>query len=394
MTLTYNTTVLGGTPINDACDRSFYSEIVILQGSSCKRVDALTGAQNGASITCSALDCVTLITNDKAISMSTSSTTSQEIDLVGGTATNRTSLDFCPYGARTQQVAGDISNSIAIGLGYSPEKIVKFSVGSASLLTRRWCVNANSNRNTCIINIGPNRFVVGTVDGRIIEIDQDAEVVRSYTLPRPKSWHTATTALLQTMEVISMHYAYGFLAVSLYNGWVYILNHETGELTQKFRPYCIGPAVLSQEGSLNGVEVLLGCNQSNSNTDVVFGEVDMFLTPLRFTGYAHNLVADACSVCGYANSGTVAWFCTNGVSLWDVGGTRTVVTDTYEVSDGQGRVTIIDDTGGSGTGTVLLDSPLPAGGQVLPLTDGLDLINSFQYQDGTHAKYQITRSST
>jgi len=387
-----------GTPVNDACDRPSYDEIVSIQGTNIKRWDVNTQTQAGSSISITgATDAICLIDVDHALVMSTGTATHKEVNLVTSSVTNRTSLDVCPFSAKTQQCAGDISNGVAIGLGFSPEKIMKFTVGTASLLTRRWCINSSAQRNNCIIYKSANRFIVGTEDGRIVEIDQNADMVKMYTLPAPKNIWTSlgrTGTFTLPRSVTTMHYHQGFLTVGLSDGSVWLLSHETEEVMQKWKLYTESSAgvILSPEG---GIEVFLGKASSNSSTDEVFCQLDTLRTPGRLSTVAHNSGANACTVSGVSKSGLYPWFATSGIHLFSAGSVRATVNQTHQITDGQGRVTIIDDSGGVGTGNVIFDCPLPSGGQTIPVTNAISrTLNVYQYQDGTHAKFQVLKSST
>ena len=328
--------------------------------------------------------------NATHLAISDQNTTTSVIFETGSlSGSNFTGTDFNAFD-RPQQIAGDSTLGVAFSTAFSSSQLIKFTTSAVSLVpVLGGGINANSSAFSCITSKGDgsSRWILGTVDGRIIEITDTGFVVSNYCV-------TPNLGITTSNAITGLHYITGgWLTVCTNEGFIYLINHDTQTILQcvQYGPVGSYPMV-SRDG---GIGMVSSQNANNSISHLM--EWDVIRTPMEQKQLAWTNTSNPKAI-GYDTSG-YAW-AASGTQLliFTMTGFRSTTPQTELCTNPgsvQGLTTIIDDSAGAGLAEVLFQTTLAAGGQPVPVTTGLSSILKIASIDqGTEEKFDCRRTTS
>lgn len=166
---------------------------------------------------------ITLITQSTAVVVS--STTSQ-VDFIDINTNAKTAVTTgattCWVNSQSGQVAGNTSTGIAIATKSTTGSVQKITSGQVlSSLSPTGLSGANA---TFIITKGDN-FLLGTSNGKVIEIDSSGTVAQTITLPTTPNVGTTPTPVVSGLSYYSPN-----LAVATQHGLLYVYEYGSSTL--------------------------------------------------------------------------------------------------------------------------------------------------------------------
>lgn len=326
---------------------------------------------------------------------------------------------------KPQQMDGDVANGIALGTtntyGMLSAIIQGQSIGFSAVyvpipgLDTPTYNDSGSTKISTVLCKGPGTlsWILGTNNGRILDISLSvghsppsvSNVVLNscYSIPTPKIYPQGGS---YTQTVVSMHYHNGFLVVGCSDGFIYLFNHLTHQLIQK---YCYMPRqssgcgpIVSREGGISMITGAWGSSGEGGIQGIV--EWDIFQSPMQQLDIAHMDIAKASYPRCVGIDGNYVWVCNNSTSpfvyFYTRAGARSVVNQTESASDVTNPTTAkslhLSDPS-LGNASVLFYTPILASGQDVPVTSGLGsrrIIKSAMIGTGLDCKFDNRRETS
>lgn len=156
--------------------------------------------------------------------------TSANVDFVNvntNQLTNVTSNAAATYtNSATQQVAADPSNQVCIATRNANSSVSKINV-TTQVLSALSPSSLSGIQASCVVfKPDTSNFILGTNNGKIIEIDSSGNVINNITMPASPAVATVTTI------ISGLSYYNNKLAVATDRGFLYILSYPSGTILQ------------------------------------------------------------------------------------------------------------------------------------------------------------------
>lgn len=298
-----------------------------------------------------------------------------------------------------QTIAGDPSQSIAMGCSNS-SSVVRFS--GITFTASQIVLQDNSNDVVkCIILKGPNRWLVGTSQGMVFEIDSAGYVWDLWNV-RLNTWPLGSLSPLGgTVAVTVNQLAYDTNILLLELGVATMLvDWSTKTILKTYAPESssVIPPIFFCNAS-SGV-ILMG--PVSPNPQQILYEVDMTVYPLSVRGFMYMDGTGNTSAINMNASGWGWWSDTSSpaklrsftvVPRDTTLRTITVLSASANGIHQQARLTIIDDTSGVGTSSVLLDTFMQSPA-VYRVPTGRTLMEMTKVGLGSLAAFDLNRYNT
>lgn len=343
---------------------------------------------------------VTMVNALSALVMYSSVTSLDLVEIATGYRQNYVG-GATPPGSRSlggQMIAGDPSQNIALGITSTNIQLLKFNGNTFTVGLQLWA--AENDTGTCIILKGPNRWLLGTLNGLVYEIDSFLNVIDSFNL-RLVTFPVGTNNPLgnqNALRVTQMAYDTNMLILETDGTAVLVVDWSTKTIIKTWTPEAavIQPLFFSQSSS---GELLMTADQNN---DVMY-EMDMTVSPLTVRGFFYTDSISPVATIGMNASG-IGWFVDQAspVKIRSFNVTpRATTTRTITVMNTSGaggvnqqaRLTIIDDTSGTGTAFTILDTVMQSPGTYRVPT-GRTLMEVVKVGSGVNATYDLSRYNT
>ena len=350
---------------------------------------------------------VTLINNLSAVVTSNTQTTIDLIELSSGFRQNYAGGLTTIGVARTtggQYVAGDPSTNVAWGISTTAATMVKINGNNFTVSTALISEELNTSEVFyCVILRVPGRWLAGTNDGSIVEIDSSGNVTDFYRLgltefPLGK---TNSGGGNQGRNINNMAYDSNILTLST-DAAVVVMDWSTKTILKQHPSPCSGTnPSLMLSNSASGVA--LACMADAGALQIAPMEMDLTIQPLTVrdqvfldNNYAPQAIG-VNSVNGNAFFLNVNFGLIVSLNISPrVSTLRNIIIQSASGAGGvnqQGRLTIVDDTSGVGFSKVILDTYMtsPATYRV---PAGATLIEFVKVGLGSNATWDLTRYST
>ncbi len=233
--------------------------------------DMVTRTQVGSDITASLTSgmkgIVVVGSGASAIVMGTGTSNAQIVELPGGYVTTGTGGNTMPSLARKgQNGAVDTTNRNALFISSSSRTMSKvaYTAGgtlTVSSITVPFLANVEAN---CIIYKSSDRFIIGTEQGGIYEIDSSGNVYNTISIGQNYDpYHLSGSGSIVASNIYAMAYDNGILLAVTSEGVLYKIAYDTQTILNRIQLY--NGVQLSLSNSYNGTS-LIGINTAVSST--------------------------------------------------------------------------------------------------------------------------------
>lgn len=342
---------------------------------------------------------VALINSASAVVASYSSSTVDFIELASNTR-SAVSGSITSTNSRPNLMAADTANSIAmyVGNGTSVGRVrgATFTVDSVPVRT-----SSNNRGFTCIVYKSAGRFIVGTANGSLYEIDTNGNIMGEMDIVLASSPGTQYgvdgTIGAFTCDLTGIWYDNNIVTVSSTMGNIFVVDWTTKELINSFQYNSNGTGTpLANTGSGEAIY----CVQSASMTETLT-QLDLTNRCPNLTGmlYGANAANNTIGNIGInTQTGRGVYFYLFGpVRFFDVTSQRATTTRTFTVSPGgvhqKCQLTLIEEVSGVATGRPILDTIMQSPATYRVPT-GKAVIELIKTGEGITSSWQVNRYTT
>lgn len=406
MSLTFQASAfLGSVTVKDSCPLINTNSIALVEGNtpSCRILNATTLAFIASSTTLSVPVGITMINALSACIISNSVTTMDLVEVSTGFRQNysggATSTNSRTQGG--QFIAGDPSTNVALGCTSGNRQLVKFNGNTfaVSLLIVR--DNSNDILRSIILK-APGRWLVGTNQGMIFEVDQFGAVIdlfnlRLTTFPLGTGDNTSGSI---SIPVNQLAYDNNLILADV-GAAVLLIDWSTKTIlrTVPLQSSSSAPPTLFSTSS-SGEILLMGLANATSTYPIF--ELDMTVAPFTVRGMSYTDTAASVAAVNMNPSG-YGWYIDQAspakIRTFTVS-PRATTTRTFTVQSASSggvnlpaRLTLVDDTSGVGTAFVILDTSMQSPA-VYRVPTGRTLIEIVKVGLGSLATWDVTRYNT
>lgn len=415
MSLSYDATQTvnaGGLLLSAACSRPSASEVVVavVAGSQyyLRRYSTAGGhSQVGSDITLSSSPslqpfALAMVTNDRVAGLSGNNTNSFITDIPAVTTVNSNVGRYTYQNTqRSQIIAGIPSGGIGYGITDLAATLVKFdgTGNTMSTITTDAFFTA-ADIFSCIVAKDTSGFILGTEGGRIIELDLTGKVVRQYVLP---TYRNVSKKIISGYfrGVSQLAYYSGYLMVETQLGEVYLFDHDSGLVIQRFTTHALNSGLTFPGLILSAASgpTVFSCFGGSPGLGSPIAEWDMCTTPLLCRDVINvNNSGSRMNDIGFVGANVWALNLSGSKLFWATySASRTVVQESVTFVDGgsnpiAGEVIAIDDS--LTPAQVMFHSTIPAAGKQLPLTTGKDVLLVSSSGKGSDQQFDVRRIAT
>lgn len=341
---------------------------------------------------------VCLINASSAVIASSAVSTVDFVELASNTRTNVSGGATVGIStAKGQLGAGDTSNGIAFFCNSNSRKLTKIVASTYAITQPDVAFTANSTA-TAIIFKGSGRFLVGTSNGHIYEIDTTPVIKDAFVFGLDPNVITGTQSFTST-SIRYLSYDNNILTFSTVDGTLVIMDWSTKTVLHKSQPGKDNGISLCQAAS--GI-ALASRNWTTGANNLIY-ELDFTIEAPRCDTNGGIYFTDstgAIPAMGVNTSNATGWALqstTNKIRIFSVA-PRASTTTTFTVQYPSGtnvkaRILCLDDTSGVGTVKRTLDTYMQSPGTYRVPT-GKSIVWFPIFGDGTNARSQIKRIST
>lgn len=405
MSLTFlASSFLGNVTTKDSCSVSASSFAIIESSTPSVRIlNTSTLAFILSSTTLSSPIGISMINASSAIIVSNSVNTIDLIEVATGYRQNYAG-GLSTSNVKTtggQQVAGDASTSVALAVTSGQRTMVQFNGAAGQFKVTQIVIQDDSNDVTrTVILKGPNRWLVGTAQGTLYELDSLCNVLDTFDLRLATFPLGANNPFAgsQGLPINQLAYDNNLLLVECGVAML-LIDWSTKTILKTYSP----------EAS-NTVPAIMFCNSSSgevivspvtSVSTIPVYEMDMTVQPFAVRDtFLNDSTGTASQIVGMANS--VAWWA-DGASPAKIRTYTVVPRDTtlrtifvMTASNGvhlPAHLTLLDDTGGVGTAFTILDTQMQSPG-TYRIPTGKTLIEIVKVGLGSLMQPDVTRYTT
>lgn len=355
-------TTLGVVTIKDSCGTLTANNLLLVEGTTptVRQLSATTLAFISSSAILSAPAGVSMINTSSAIINSSLNTTWDLVEIATMYRQNYAGGATVSTSRGGQCIAGDPSTNIAIGVS-STRNIVRFSGSSFSATVITLPINSNDIVK-CVILKGPNRWLVGTNLGVILEVDSNGYIWDTFNL-RLNTWPLGgSNPLSGGTGIAAYQLAYDNNMLLVETGVsLLLLDWSTKTTLKTFAPEA--GATISPVTMCNASSGVILFSPLVAAQQIVY-EMDITVSPLTVRSFCFMdstaTMAAVNMASGYGwwvDQSSPAKLRSFAVTPRDT--TLKTVTVMSASSGGvhqAARLTIVDDTSGVGTSQVILDT--------------------------------------
>lgn len=388
--------------MRDGCTDETNNRVCVVDSSSTTfRAYSLTSpfTQFGSNTTClSNPAAICLINSASAVIRSSSVTTTDFIELSSNYRTN-TGVSVgsaIPAISKGQQSAGDTSLQVAFFAATTSQTILRVSIPANTIQAITIPIMGSSNV-TCVILKGANRWLIGTSKGEILEIDSACNVIDSWHSNMTPSLGLARGNLTVPSSAIQfMAYDNNLIVFTDTNGNVFRMDWSTKTMLGQQHVGLGNDKGLSLSNSASGI-VLMSYDYSNNSIKPIY-EYDLTILPGQVRDTLFTDSAAPVPALGINTTNGKSWAIQNTtekIRVFTVTPRDSISSGAISMEAGytQARLLLLDDTDGSGTVQVILDTLiLPASSYRVPTAKSL--IACMKYGEGATAKWKLNRIAT
>lgn len=279
----------------DGCNRPSANEVVVVNNSDqIKRYSLDTLQQNGSTLsTTSSIATVTMASTNRAVVAASSGSTVQMIDLSTDAITNLTSANAVPVSGKGQQSAGNLNNSIAMICSSTSGNLMKVDVsGSGSLSILNPASLSGTTARSVIVK--DSNWIMGTANGKVVEIDSSGATIQSITLPTTPNSGSAPSQVVTGLTYDSIS---DRLCATTSAGILYVYDYGSSTLLNKI---WVGIAGSANKGTImcdsaSGVALICPNGVTHPNAVQTVSEFHFATQPVVadtfFNAYSVDIVA-------------------------------------------------------------------------------------------------------
>jgi len=406
MSIIYNGSIsLTSSTLQDGIADPSNNQIYFVESTlpSFRKYDMSTFGFIGSATCLSSPGAICLINNASSVIASTSVTTVDFIENATNYRTNKAGGLALAGNAKNQRIAADTASGIAFYVSSTANKLVKL-VGSPQSVTQITLPGVANFLPTCVILKSTGRWLVGGRFGKIYEINSSGNVVDELVVPlSPNTGILSTTALgnLAIDAISSMSYDNNMLLVGTEQALMLFDYSTKTLLKQMFIHQATNQpqnAVLCAAAS--GETVLSWSNAFGAGVENnLIQELDFTVAPFQLRDNLHTDSTNKIVSTGF-NPTTALGFALQQTSekirIFSVV-TRASTTRTFTVNPGgidqKFRLILIDDSGGVGNASIILDTyaQSPA---TYRIPTGKTILELVKVGQGTNALWDYSRYTT
>lgn len=390
------------TIMRDGCTDETNNRVCIVDSSSTTfRAYSLNSpfTQFGSNTTCLTNPAaICLINTASAVIRSNSVTTTDFVELSTNYRTN-TGVSVggaVPATSKGQQCAGDTSLQVAFFASATNQVITRVSIPANSIQSIT-IPNMSASNVTCVILKSSGRWLIGTSDGEIYEIDAAVNVIDSWhSNLMPSLGMQRSNLSIPASSIQFMSYDNNILTFSDTDGNLFIMDWSTKAMLYQSHTALGNDKGYCLSNGASGV-TLISMDYAN-NTIKPISELDITVLPgtLRDTLFTDS-AAPVCSM-GINTTNGKCWAIQNTTEKIRVFTVtpRSTVTPTFTIqvnTDVKAELLLLDDTNGQGTLQVILDTEVQSPG-TYRLPSGKNLIACVKYGEGSTALWELHRIAT
>lgn len=404
MTLSLSASAFLGTVVTkDSCANINTNSLVLVETStpSLRVLNASTLAfMVSSTLVSTSAAGVSMINASSAIVNYSGVTSLDLVEIATGFRQNYTGGAATPA-ARTsggQLIAGDPSQGIAFGCTNGNNQLVKFNGNTFTVSLP--VISDENDATQCIILKGPNRWLVGTTNGLVYEIDSLLNTIDSFNL-RLVTFPFGTNNPLgnqSALRVNQMAYDNNMLIIDCNSTAVLVIDWSTKTVIKTWVPDAAITQPTFFSASSSG-EILIG---SFTNNNVLY-ELDITVQPLTVRGFHYLDSTSNLGTVGLGPSG-LGWFVDTAspakIRSFNVTprstATRTITVMSASGAGGvnqQARLTVVDITSGTGTAFTQLDTFMQSPA-TYRLPTGRTLMELVKVGSGANASYDLSIYNT
>lgn len=390
------------TIMRDGCTDEVNNRVCIVDSSSTTfRAYSLNSpfTQFGSNTTClSNPAAICLINSASAVIRSNSVTTTDFIELSTNYRTN-TGVSVggaVPATSKGQQCASDPSLQVAFFATSTNQAITRVSIPANSIQSIT-IPNMGSSNVTCVILKGSNRWLIGTSDGEIYEIDSAVNIIDSWhSNLAPSLGMQRSNLTVPASQIQFMSYDNNILTFSDTDGNLFVMDWSTKTVLRQRHTALGNDKGYCLSNSASGV-CLISMDYAQ-NTIKPISEMDITVLPGQLRDTLFTDSAAPVPAMGINTTNGKCWAIQNTterIRVFTVTPRDTTVSSTITLEAGydKARMLLLDDTGGQGTVKVILDTVILPNSQYR-IPTGKSLIACMKHGDGATAKWKLNRIAT
>ena len=239
----------------------------------------LAGASSLASVaTPHTPDAIAMADSVNLACLSFNSTTPFLVNTSSGAVTSLTATSACYQSGKGQQIAGIVSSNVAMGTSATAGSVnlINSSLVTSNLITVTGLGSAHAV--TVIAKPSSAHWLIGTNDGRVMEVDQSGAVSNTITLPTTPNCGTPPVHIVSGMSM-----ANGNLLVSTLGGTMFAYTYPSTLVQTLPLGLPTGTTGWVMTPSANGLTALFPSYPKSAGGCV--NMIDFATSPLRFVDY-------------------------------------------------------------------------------------------------------------
>lgn len=362
MSIAYLYEVLPGVRIRSACSGA--GKLYVCSNANAYKYDLLTGKLDLTSQSIATQpDSLCLVNSASALGTCTGTTSAYLIELSSGFVATITGGRALPNTDKGQQSDSD-GNGTVFACSSTNNEVTKYTTFALSHVTPSGSSLASAQALTIINKTGSSNFLLGTNNGKIIEIDSSGTTIQTITLPTTPNVGTAPV-----LQVSGLSYYNDNLFVMTNFGVAYHYKYSTSTLYNKHilgatnSGAALGSALCA---SACGV-TLMGQNILHSAATASITQIDFNYSPALITDVFFNETNNAVMSSGIDTTTHTAWIANVGTinkgrvfSIYGIGQTAETTRIQASNVDVSGRIIRIRDVR-PGCSRVEIDQSVSAG---------------------------------
>lgn len=393
MTLTFSSLQTAGAAVQSAYQDPTTNKMGLLAGTTVFELwDTIGESQIGGSLAVNG-NTIGWIYADRWGVANFSTTTCSIVDTFASTVTTFPGKDFCFHPSKPNQFS-------PLGcLAFTPGNFLQFDpiTPAVNVLSNLSWMGTTGRQASAILDLNGGGTVVGTEDGRILEIGTDFVPIRSIQLPIPKrTWEAAGYSPYVWSLSFGVMAGLGVIAASTKSGFIYLLDLDTFEVMQVLQGQ---PSSSTSGPVLAGKRDTLIYTQGQSTSGLNAVQEVILRTPLHAETPIWTDTGDAVQSSGINFSANKYWAAGNNIKFFNYTSPfptgNTSVTYAGLPLGVTGDLMLINDSGGAGNSVLTNYQPFlnKFGSAFYNIETGLTDLMGILHETGT-SQYEIRRATT
>ncbi len=403
MSITYagSSANLTSNAFRGGCTNESTNEVIIVEDSSStlRRYSLSSFSQVGSNVSLTSAPCgVCMISTASALVHRNSSSNIDLVELSTGYKQSYTTSAGTFTQTRPQSCASDISNKIAfLASSVSTGTITKFNGNTFTSTTYTQAGGTffcgPSEGVSCVIYKSANRFLLGTTKGRILEIDENANIVDKMLIFKDDVGPSTNSSVIST-NVTNLSYSGDFILAYTSGGDIVLLDWTTKKILHKHIIENSQTGICICDAS-SGITLVAKLGTVNALSNGMVSELDFTIGAVQvrdnlYTDSVGGIIATGINT--QTGRGWAIQTTTNKIRFFDI--SRSVVNHTVTTpSNANARIAILDETAGQGLLKKVVDT-FTTSPRTFLLEPGKDYMELIGLDNGTSTTWNMSRFST